>query len=93
MVPKEEAASVPAHADAPGTTGNTNSKPSSGKKTSKSEAEIYHERVGCGLFWAVGKFRPTNYMIVSRDLPVHLHSPDAHWDHRRQWSVPHHARI
>ena len=30
----------------------------------KAEAELYHERVGCGLFWAVGKFRPTNYMIV-----------------------------
>ena len=40
----------------------------SGKGSEKSEAAIYHERVGCGLFWAVGKFRPTNYMIVSHPL-------------------------
>ena len=40
----------------------------SGNGAEKSEAEIYHERVGCGLFWAVGKFRPTNYMIVSHFL-------------------------
>ena len=24
-----------------------------------------HERAGCGLFWLIGRFRPTNYMIVS----------------------------
>ena len=40
-------------------------KEGSGKGMGKAEAELYHERVGCGLFWAVGKFRPTNYMIVS----------------------------
>lgn len=40
-------------------------KASSKTGTGKSDVEIYHERVGCGLFWAVGKFRPTNYMIVS----------------------------
>ena len=31
------------------------------KRTSEA---LYHERAGCGLFWALGRFRPTNYMIV-----------------------------
>jgi hypothetical protein len=35
--------------------------PANTKKTSDS---MYHARQGCGLFWAVGRFRPTNYMIV-----------------------------
>ena len=30
---------------------------------------MYHERAGCGLFWALGRFRPTNYMIVRPCLP------------------------
>jgi hypothetical protein len=38
------------------------------KKTSEA---LYHERAGCGLFWALGRFRPTNYMIV-RSLSVLL---------------------
>ncbi len=33
--------------------------------SAKAEAQKDHERVSCGLFWAVGKYRPTNHMIVS----------------------------
>ena len=36
------------------------------KKVSKS---LYHKRAGCGLFWALGRFRPTNYMIVRSPPP------------------------
>lgn len=62
-------ASVARDVDAPTSASNsteTTNKTNNGVE--KSEAELYHERVGCGLFWAVGKFRPTNYMIVSRPL-------------------------
>ena len=55
-------------ASAPASASSSTGKPGkarSGNGPEKTEAEIYHERVGCGLFWAVGKFRPTNYMIVS----------------------------
>ncbi len=61
-------ASAPQDADAPASTSIGNGKDGnarSGNGPEKTEAELYHERVGCGLFWAVGKFRPTNYMIVS----------------------------
>jgi hypothetical protein len=34
----------------------------------KSGDSIYHARQGCGFFWALGKFRPTNYMIVSHTI-------------------------
>ena len=36
--------------------------------TASSEARKDHERVSCGLFWAVGKYKPTNHMIVSTSL-------------------------
>ena len=73
VVPKEDAepaSSAPAAGDeasgkADSKTKSQDAKKSSGKGMGKAEAELYHERVGCGLFWAVGKFRPTNYMIVS----------------------------
>ena len=61
-------ASATQDANAPVSTSNSTGKigkAHSGNGPEKTEAEIYHERVGCGLFWAVGKFRPTNYMIVS----------------------------
>ena len=29
------------------------------------EAQKDHERVSCGLFWTMGKYKPTNHMIVS----------------------------
>ncbi len=41
-------------------------------KTKKASDSIYHERQGCGLFWAVGRFRPTNYMIVRHQFLRHL---------------------
>jgi len=65
-------ASAAGVADAPASAGNSKRKQvqtRSGKGSLKSDAEVYHERVGCGLFWAVGKFRPTNYMIVSHPFP------------------------
>ena len=59
-------ASAARDADAPTSASNSTFKMSkTGNGVEKSEADLYHERVGCGLFWAVGKFRPTNYMIVS----------------------------
>ena len=66
----EPASSAPAAGDNATGEADSKSKTPDGKKGSgkgmgKVEAELYHERVGCGLFWAVGKFRPTNYMIVS----------------------------
>ena len=72
VVPKEDgepASSAPAAGDeasgkADSKTKIPDAKKSSGKGMGKAEAKLYHERVGCGLFWAVGKFRPTNYMIV-----------------------------
>ena len=33
--------------------------------SAKAETQKDHERVSCGLFWAVGKYKPTNCMIVS----------------------------
>ena len=33
--------------------------------SARAEAQNDHERVSCGLFWAVGKYKPTNCMIVS----------------------------
>lgn len=68
VVPKEEAelaSSKSAPGDEASKTEKPNAKRRSAKGMGKAEAELYHERVGCGLFWAVGKFRPTNYMIVS----------------------------
>ena len=42
------------------------------KEVSKS---LYHKRAGCGLFWALGRFRPTNYMIVRSETPSHFANP------------------
>lgn len=38
----------------------------------KARAEVQkdHEQVSCGLFWAVGKYQPTNHMIVSTTAPT-----------------------
>ena len=33
--------------------------------SARAEVQKDHERVSCGLFWAVGKYKPTNCMIVS----------------------------
>ncbi len=43
-----------------------NAQPST--KVKKAGDSMYHERQGCGLFWAVGRCRPTNYMIVSHNI-------------------------
>ena len=82
VVPKEDAepaSSAPAAGDeaiagAVSKTGEPDGKKGSVKGMGKVQAELYHERVGCGLFWAVGKFRPTNYMIVSV-LTILLETP------------------
>ncbi|CAL8463656.1 g3190 [Coccomyxa elongata] len=50
-------------------------------KTKKASDSIYHERQGCGLFWAVGRFRPTNYMILcQRPLNADMKKPNHNAD-------------
>ncbi|CAL5223896.1 g6492 [Coccomyxa viridis] len=78
-------ASATQDANAPVSTSNSTGKidkAHSGNGPEKTEAEIYHERVGCGLFWAVGKFRPTNYMILcQRPLNGDLRKPNYNNDY------------
>ena len=33
-------------------------------KDVKRSGSLYHDRAGFGLFWALGRVSPTNYMIV-----------------------------
>ena len=55
------------------------------KEVSKS---LYHKRAGCGLFWALGRVSPTNYMIVRSETPSHFANPRMLWfDHATTMSI------
>ena len=59
--PKEQ----PKQISIPVSTGEHVSAPAGPHKASTAvSAPNSHERAGCGLFWLIGRFRPTNYMIV-----------------------------